>query len=260
MSAFKDILFEIEAGVATITLNNPDTLNALTFEMMTEVRTALDQVETDTSIRALILTGAGRGFCSGQNLRNRIPDGLDLVTAIVDCYFVVFEGLRTCRVPVIVAVNGTAAGGGFSLALAGDIIMAARSAKFIQVFSRIALVPDLGSTFLLPAAVGRARALKMMMTNDPISAETALDWGMITDLLDDDALLPAARDLAGRLAKGPTKTLAATRRLVDEALANSFKTQFRRELEVQSDIRQTHDAGEGVAAFIEKRAAEFRGR
>ncbi|MFP6748942.1 MAG: enoyl-CoA hydratase-related protein [Alphaproteobacteria bacterium] len=261
MSDFKDIIFETEDGVATLTLNRPDALNALTFEMMYEVQEALARVEADHSIRALILTGAGRGFCSGQDLRNRPPeDGGDKVRAVMDCYFRAMDGLRKLRVPLIVAVNGTAAGAGFSFALTGDIIMAARSAKFIQVFSRIGLIPDMGSTYLLPKVVGRTRALKIMLTNEPIMAETALEWGLISDCVADDDLMPMARDLAAKLAKGPTRALVATRAMVDEAEANDFETHVRRELEEQMVIGETADAKEGVAAFVEKRQAVFTGR
>jgi 2-(1,2-epoxy-1,2-dihydrophenyl)acetyl-CoA isomerase len=260
MSDFKDIIFETEDCVATLTLNRPDALNALTFEMMYEVQEALARVEADHSIRALILTGAGRGFCSGQDLRNRPPaDGADKVQAVMDCYFRAMDGLRKLRVPLIVAVNGTAAGAGFSFALTGDIIMAARSAKFIQVFSRIGLIPDMGSTYLLPKVVGRTRALKIMLTNEPIMAETALEWGLISDCVADDDLMPMARDLAAKLAKGPTRALVATRAMVDEAEANDFETHVRRELEVQMVIGETADAKEGIAAFVEKRQAVFTG-
>ncbi len=260
MSGFKEIIFEVDDGVATITLNRPEALNALTLEMMFEVQEALAKIEADPAIRALIMTGAGRAFCSGQDLRNRpAGDGEEKIQAVMDSYFGAMDGLRKCRVPVIMAVNGTAAGAGFSFALVGDVIMAAQSAKFIQVFSRIGLIPDMGSTYLLPAAIGRARALKMMMTNEPVMAETALQWGMISDCVADDELLPMARDLAARLAKGPTKALVATRAMVDEAEANDFATHVRRELEVQMEIGATNDATEGVAAFVEKRQAKFTG-
>ncbi|MBT6428254.1 MAG: crotonase, partial [Rhodospirillaceae bacterium] len=156
-------------------------------------------------------------------------------------------------------VNGTAAGAGFSFALVSDVIMAARSAKFIQVFSRIGLIPDMGSTYLLPQLIGRARTLKVMMTNEPIMAETALEWGLISDCVADEDLLPMARDLAAKLAQGPTKALVATRAMVDEAEDNDFATHVRRELEVQMDIAETADATEGVAAFVEKRQANFTG-
>lgn len=259
MARYTDILFEVDDRVATLTLNRPRTLNALTFGMMDEVQAALDEVKSDRRIRALILTGAGRGFCSGQDLRDRLPPGGDLVREIMTHYYGVFDGIRRCRVPVITAINGTAAGGGCSLALAGDIAIAGRSAKFIQVFSRIGLIPDLGSTFLLPRLIGRARALRMMLTNDPLPAAQALEWGLITECIDDADLLPAARALAGRFAGGPTGALAATRAMVDEGERNDFETQFRRELEVQSVMRESADSKEGVAAFVEKRAAVFRG-
>jgi len=158
-----------------------------------------------------------------------------------------------------VAVNGIAAGGGFSLALNGDIVMAARSAKFIQVFSRIGLIPDLGSTWLLPRAIGRTKALKIMMTNETVTADMALEWGMITDCVDDDQLIPRARELAAKLAKGPTLALMSTRNMVDEGNANTFAQQFRRELEVNSEMRVSFDGKEGVNAFLEKRPAAFRG-
>jgi 2-(1,2-epoxy-1,2-dihydrophenyl)acetyl-CoA isomerase len=259
MSDYESILLTVNDGVAILTLNRPEALNALTFAMLGEIKDALARIEEDRTIRALVVTGAGRGFCSGQDLRDRAGPGEDLVEKLMNSHFKAMNGIRTCRVPVIVAVNGTAAGAGFSLAMSGDIAMAARSAKFIQVFSRIALVPDCGSTYLLPRMIGRSLALKAMMTNDPIPAEQAREWGLVSDLYDDDDLLPAALELAGRLAKGPTKTLIETRKLVDEAEANSYAEQFRREFVVQEDIRVSHDAKEGVAAFIEKRAAEFRG-
>jgi len=144
--------------------------------------------------------------------------------------------------------------------LAGDVIFAARSARFIQVFSRIGLVPDIGSTYLLPRYIGRARALKAMMSNDPISAEQALDWGMVSDMVDDAELMPAALEFAKRLAEGPTGTLVATRALVDEADGNDFAGQFRRELEVQEAVSRSADGREGVAAFVEKRPARFTGQ
>jgi 2-(1,2-epoxy-1,2-dihydrophenyl)acetyl-CoA isomerase len=259
MSDYEFILFEVDQGVATLTLNRPQALNALTFEMMAEVRQAMARVEADRDIRALIFTAAGRGFCSGQDLKNRPPEGADIVEMYCDTYLGVFNDIRHCRVPVIIAVNGTAAGGGFSLALSGDIIMAARSTKFIQVFSRIGLIPDLGSTWLLPRAIGRTRALKLMMTNEPILADQAMEWGMLADVVDDDQLLPQARELAAKLAKGPTLALLETRKMVDEGNDNDFAAQFRRELEVNSVMRDTFDGKEGVNAFLEKRATSFRG-
>lgn len=259
MKKIENIIFEIDDGVATLTLNRPATLNALTLELMDEVLSALKIIEKNRDIRALILTGTGRGFCAGQDLQNRLPEGSDLVESLFNSYFGAINGIRTCRVPVVTAVNGMAAGGGFSLALTGDILIAGKSAKFIQVFSRIRLSPDLGSTYLLPQAIGRARALKMMMTNEPASADQAFEWGIACDVVEDESLMNEARVLATKLANGPTYALEMTRRTVDESVHNDFETQFRRELEVSADLRERFDSKEGVAAFLEKRPAVFRG-
>jgi 2-(1,2-epoxy-1,2-dihydrophenyl)acetyl-CoA isomerase len=198
--SFEHILFAVEDAVATITLNRPRALNALTFAMMDEIRSALSEVENNNSIGALIITGSGRGFCSGQDLRSRPGAGVDIVTALMECYFPAMNAIRQCRVPVITAVNGTAAGAGCSFALLGDFTLAAESAVFIQVFSRIGLAPDLGSTYLLPRLIGRARALQMMLSNEPVSAATALDWGMINDCVAEEELMPTANQLAKKLA------------------------------------------------------------
>jgi 2-(1,2-epoxy-1,2-dihydrophenyl)acetyl-CoA isomerase len=198
--SFEHIQFELAASVATLTLNRPQALNALTFDMMDDIRAALSEIESNREIGALIITGAGRGFCSGQDLRNRPGMGVDIVAALMDCYFSTMNAIRQCRVPVITAVNGVAAGGGCAMALLGDITLAAESAVFIQVFSRIGLVPDLGSTYLLPRLIGRARTLQMMLSNDPVSAATALEWGMINDCVEDAVLQPRARRLAEKLA------------------------------------------------------------
>lgn len=259
MTSFSHILFESDDGVATLTLNRPEALNSLTLDMMTEVSQALAQVESDRSIRALILTGAGRGFCAGQDLRMRLPDGADMVETLMGCYYEAFAAIRACRVPVIMAINGVAAGAGFSLALAGDLPIAARSASFIQVFSRIGLAPDLGSTWLLPRIIGRARALRLMMTGEALSAQQALDWGLLIDLVDDAQLMPSALTLARRLAGGPTLAFLETRRLVDQADGNDFGRQCRLELQANAWLRETADSREAVAAFIDKRAARFRG-
>lgn len=260
MTTYTNIRFYSEGAVGVLLLNDPESLNALTFDMAAEICHALDhEVTKNKDIRALVLSGEGRGFCSGQNLKNRALETDDLVETVMASYFPIFERIRNARVPVICAINGVAAGGGCSLALAGDIIIAARSAKFIQVFSRIGLVPDIGSTYLLPRRIGRTRALKAMLTNDPISAEEALQWGMVTDIFADENLLGEAIAFAQRLAEGPTKTLVATRHLVDQSEGCDFKAQFRSELEAQAEIRGSKDAIEGVAAFVEKRTARFTG-
>lgn len=249
-----------DGAVGIVTLNEPESLNAMTPDVLGALARAVGEMTADAAIRALVLTGAGRGFCSGQNLKATAALGQDIVGGVMQFYWPAFKALRECRVPVVVAVNGVAAGGGFSLALAGDMIVAARSASFIQVFSRIGLVPDLGSTWLLPRLVGRQRALELMFLNEPLSAERARDWGLVREVVDDAQLMPAAVELARRLARGPTRALAATRLLLDESEHATYADQFRREIELQADIRQSADAGEGRAAFIEKRKASFTGR
>jgi len=253
------VLIEKVGAVALLTLNEPDSLNAMTPDLLGALGAAVKETSATPGIRALVLTGAGRGFCSGQNLKAFQSLGEDLVAGVMTHYFPAIDALRQCAVPVVVAVNGVAAGGGFSLAMAGDMIVAARSAKFIQVFSRIGLVPDLGSTWLLPRLVGRQRALEMMLLNEPVSAEQAAQWGLVREVVDDAALRDTALALAARLAEGPTRALVATRRLVEESEHATFADQFRREIEVQADIRKTQDALEGRKAFVEKRKARFTG-
>ena len=249
-----------DGAVALLTLDEPATLNAMTPDLLGGLATAIRDTTADAGVRALVLTGAGRGFCSGQNLKAFQLLGDDIVAGVMRHYWPAFQALRKCRVPIVTAVNGVAAGGGFSLAMSGDIIVAARSASFIQVFSRIGLVPDLGSTWLLPRLVGRQRALELMLLNEPLSAEQARDWGLVRDVFDDELLLAGAMKLAQRLAAGPTRTLIATRRLLEDSELSSYADQFRREIEVQSDIRKSDDALEGRAAFLEKRPVRFTGR
>jgi 2-(1,2-epoxy-1,2-dihydrophenyl)acetyl-CoA isomerase len=253
------VVTDIIGRVGVLTLDEPDSLNAMTPDLLNALRSAVEDTSNRPGIRALMLTGAGRGFCSGQNLKAFQSLGPDLVAGVMTHYFPAIMALRTCRVPVVVGVNGVAAGGGCSLAMAGDMIVAARSAKFIQVFSRIGLVPDLGSTWLLPRLIGRQRALEMMLLNEPVSAETAASWGLVREVFDDARLKDGALALAARLADGPTQALVATRRLVEESEHATFADQFRREIEVQAHIRVSHDALEGRKAFVEKRPARFTG-
>lgn len=249
-----------DGAVGLLTLSEPASLNAMTPDLLGGLATAIGEMTDNPEIRALVLTGEGRGFCSGQNLKASELLGSDIVDGVMRHYWPAFRALRECRVPVVVAVNGVAAGGGFSLAMAGDIIVAARSASFIQVFSRIGLVPDLGSTWLLPRLIGRQRALELMLLNEPLSAERALEWGLVRHVVDDDRLLDEAMKLARRLAEGPTRALVATRALLEESEHASYGAQFRREIETQAEIRQSEDALEGRNAFVEKRAARFSGR
>src|SRR5437762_11861917 len=249
-----------DGAVGILTLNEPESLNAMTPDLLGALAGAIGDMTADPSIRALVLTGEGRGFCSGQNLKAFESLGQDIVAGVMKFYWPAFKALRECRVPIVVAVNGVAAGGGFSLAMAGDMVVAARSARFIQVFSRIALVPDLGSTWLLPRLVGRQRALELMMTNEPLMADQAREWGLVREVFDDAALRDGAVSLARKLASGPTRALVATRRLIDESEHASYADQFRREIETQAEIRLSADAMEGRNAFLEKRAAVFTGR
>jgi 2-(1,2-epoxy-1,2-dihydrophenyl)acetyl-CoA isomerase len=251
---------ERDESVGVLTLDEPATLNAMTPDLLGDLAIAIGEMTDDPQVRALVLTGAGRGFCSGQNLKAAQILGDDIVAGVMKYYWPTFRALRECRVPVVVAVNGVAAGGGFSLAMAGDVIVAARSASFIQVFSRIALVPDLGSTWLLPRLVGRQRALELMMTNEPLTADLAKEWGLVREVFDDAALRDGALALARKLASGPTCALVATRRLIEESERSTYAEQFRREIETQAEIRLSADAVEGRNAFLEKRAARFSGR
>ncbi|SEC87314.1 enoyl-CoA hydratase-related protein [Bradyrhizobium erythrophlei] len=251
---------ERDGKVGILTLNDPASLNAMTPELLGDLARAIGEMGVEPGIRALILTGEGRGFCSGQNLKAFNSLGDNIYTGVMKHYWPAMQALRECRMPVVVAVNGVAAGGGFSLAMSGDIILAARSASFIQVFSRIGLVPDLGSTWLLPRLIGRQRALELMLLNEPLSAERAKEWGLVRDVVDDARLLYEAKALAGRLADGPTRALVATRQLLEESEHASYADQFRREIELQMVIRESADALEGRKAFVEKRKAQFTGR
>ncbi|MCA6125661.1 enoyl-CoA hydratase/isomerase family protein [Bradyrhizobium sp. WSM 1704] len=251
---------ERDGKVGILTLDDPASLNAMTPDLLGDLAAAIGEMSNDPGIRALVLTGAGRGFCSGQNLKATNALGDNLYAGVMQHYWPAMQALRECRVPVVVAVNGVAAGGGFSLAMSGDIILAARSASFIQVFSRIALVPDLGSTWLLPRLIGRQRALELMLLNEPLSAERAREWGLVREVIDDASLLDEAKALAHRLGDGPTRALVATRQLLEESEHASYEAQFRRELEVQSVIRTGADAQEGRKAFVERRKAQFTGR
>ena len=251
---------ERNGTVGILTLDEAASLNAMTPALLGDLATAIGEMSSDHGVRALVLTGAGRGFCAGQNLKAFQSLGDDLAASIMRLYWPAFKALRECCVPVVVAVNGVAAGGGFSLAMSGDLIVAARSASFIQVFSRIGLVPDLGSTWLLPRLIGRQRALELMLFNQPLSAETAAEWGIVREVFDDAQLMDGALALAQKLAAGPTRALVATRQLLEESEHADYATQFKRELELQTVMSATHDGVEGRTAFVEKRPAQFTGQ
>ncbi|WP_042690292.1 2-(1,2-epoxy-1,2-dihydrophenyl)acetyl-CoA isomerase PaaG [Azospirillum sp. B506] len=264
MNADKTILLDIADGVATVTLNRPDRLNSFTAAMHEELRGALAAVREDSSVRCLLLTGAGRGFCAGQDLSDRAvapgQEAPDLGASIETNYNPLVRTLRDLPMPVICAVNGVAAGAGANIALACDIVLAARSASFIQAFCKIGLIPDSGGTWTLPRLVGHARAMGLAMLGDKLSAEQAESWGMIWKAVDDDKLAEEAGALARQLATQPTRGLALIKRALNVSLDNDLDSQLDLERDLQREAGRTQDYREGVAAFVAKRAPKFEGR
>ena len=260
---FKTIKFETSEGVATLTLNRPKALNSFTMEMHGEVREAMVQVTDDASIRCLVITGAGRGFCAGQDLGDRAVAAddapPDLGESVEKNYNPLIRSIMNLPKPVICAVNGVAAGAGSSIALACDIVLAARSASFIQVFCKIGLVPDSGGTWNLPRAVGLARAKGLAMLGDRLPAETAEQWGLIWKCIDDDDLQAEAQKMASYFATQPTRALGRIKKLLNESGTNTLVEQTELEKEAMQELGQSADYKEGVAAFMEKRPPVFKG-
>lgn len=259
----RTIGFETAEGYAVVTLNRPEKLNAFNERLHAELAEALARVEAEPSIRALLLTGAGRGFCAGQDLSDRsFPTGEapDLGATLERLYNPLVRRLRALPKPVVCAVNGVAAGAGANLALACDLVLAARSARFIQAFCRIGLIPDCGGTYLLPRLVGEARAKALALLGEPISAEQAADWGLIWQVCDDEALLPTAQALCARLATQPTRALGLIKQAIQAGAVNDLDTQLDLERDLQRAAGQGEDYREGVAAFLEKRPPAFTGR
>jgi len=264
MADYKTIKLSVSEGAAALTLNRPDRLNSFTAEMHEEMQDALTQIESDKSIRALLLTGAGRGFCAGQDLNDRAvaPGGssVDLGYSCETYWNPMVRRISEMPIPVICAVNGVAAGAGANIALACDIVIAAKSAKFIQSFANIGLIPDSGGTWTLPRLIGQARAMAITLTGEPIKAEKAESWGMIYKAVEDEDLLQEATTLAARLAKGPTRGLAQTKRRIRESSLNTLQQELDLERDAMRELGYSSDYAEGVAAFIEKRKPIFTGK
>lgn len=260
---YETILFDVIDGVARLTLNRPDRLNSFTVAMHGEVADALSRVETGGEARVLVLTGAGRGFCAGQDLNDRAVSpgaAVDLGDSVEKYYNPLVRRLVALDMPVICAVNGVAAGAGANLAFACDIVIAARSAKFIESFANIGLIPDTGGTWTLPRLAGLPRALGMALTGEPVSAERAESWGLIWKCVDDDALAAEVDALATRFAKGPTLGLAATKHALRESGLKTLSDELDNQRDLMRRLGNSADYREGVAAFLEKRPPVFTGR
>ncbi len=261
---YQNILFGIEGGIARLTLNRPDRLNSFNDAMHAELRDALAQVRSDASVRVLLLTGAGRGFCAGQDLSDRAvaPGGspVDLGDSVERNYKPLVLGLRALPLPVVCVVNGVAAGAGANLALACDLVIAAKSASFLEPFCKLGLIPDTGGTYLLPRLIGTARAMGVAMLGDRITAEQAAQWGLIWQCVDDAELPAVTEKLLAHLAQAPTRGLARTKQALYASPANTLERQLDLERDLMRELGASEDYREGVAAFLAKRVPRFTGR
>ena len=270
-ATFRSVALEVSEGVATLTLNRPERLNAFNDAMHVEIREGLARIGSDRTVRAMILTGAGRAFCAGQDLADRsVAQGderrdvrgdapRDLGASLEANYNPFVLALRALPLPVLCAVNGVAAGAGASIALACDVVVAARSASFIQAFSKLGLVPDCGGTYFLARTLGAPRALGLALFGERLSAEQAHAWGLIWQCVDDAELMSTVRTLAARLASGPTRGFALTKQAIYAAEQRALAAQLDLERDFQRELGRTFDYREGVAAFLEKRAPQFKG-
>lgn len=255
------ILSEHKNGVAIIKLNRPDKFNAFNREMSLQLHKALDAAAADESVRAIYFTGEGKGFCAGQDLSEAIdPNGPSLKQIVTEHYNPIITRLRTIEKPIVCAVNGIAAGAGANIALACDIVVATASASFIQAFSKIALIPDSGGTFILPRLVGFQRAAALMMTGDKVMAADAQQMGMIYKVYDDAVFAEESMKFAIGLSMMPTVGLGLTKRLLNEGTTNSLEQQLEREAVIQVQAAQSEDFREGVQSFLEKRKPVFKGK
>lgn len=261
--SYQNIEFVIDRGVARLTLDRPDALNSFTAAMHGEVREALTLAAGEKAVRAVLITGNGRGFCAGQDLNDRAVDPTgeapDLGASLEQYYNPLIRLITTMEKPVVCAVNGVAAGAGANIALACDIVVAARSASFIESFCKLGLIPDSGGSWILPRLVGMARARGLAMLGPKVSAEQALAWGMIWEVVDDEQLQAHALGLAEQLATQPTRGFAFTKQALAASASNSLDAQLELEKELMRAAGRTSDYREGVAAFLEKRAPQYRG-
>ncbi|MCY1252455.1 1,2-epoxyphenylacetyl-CoA isomerase [compost metagenome] len=255
------VLYQASEGVATLTLNRPDVLNAMNGDLMRELREGVERAAGDAAVRAVLITGAGRGFCAGADLAARGKDGItDSGTLLRERYHPIIMTLRQMPKPVVTAVNGVAAGAGMSLALAGDVVLAARSASFLQAFSKIGLVPDAGSTYFVPRYAGEMRARALAILAEKIDAEEAQRIGLVWKVHADDALQDEAGKLARHLATMPTMAYGMIKEALNQSFDNDLATQLEVEATLQSRASRSDDCKEGVAAFMEKRKPQFKGR
>ena len=261
--AYQHLICETLDGIARITLNRPERLNSFNDALHAELRSALDAA-ADPAVRVVVIGGAGRGFCAGQDLAEGAAgpasEPLDLGRTLEQNYLPLIARIRALRKPVIAAVNGVAAGAGASLALACDLVVAARSASFIQAFAKIALVPDAGGTWFLPRLVGHQRAMGLALLGDKLSAEQAEQWGLIWRCVDDDAFAAEVDILAARLATAPTQALARIKQALDASWRHDLPEQMMLEVKLQRELGASADFAEGVAAFVAKRAPRFTGQ
>jgi 2-(1,2-epoxy-1,2-dihydrophenyl)acetyl-CoA isomerase len=258
---YETILYQLDEGVLTITLNRPEVLNAANRKMTDEIQDALKKAERDPSVRCIVLTGAGRAFCSGEDLKARQSAGtVGFESTLRDRYIPIVLKLRNIEKPVIGSINGVAAGAGLSIALACDMRIASDKAGFIEVFVRIGLVPDAGSSYFLPRLVGLSKALEMCFTGDSMNAEEALQFGLVNRVVPAEELEATTRELALRLAKGPTRAIGLMKRAINRGLSTDLEQQLEYEVHMQEAAGNTEDHREGLAAFLEKRTPEYKGK